>query len=96
LHRDEIGCCATRWEALTPLAARIDRLGDDEKQVLQTASVIGKEFSGALLSAVVALLFYRLAIKDVRQKTTALCAVPRRTRSPARDRGVGQRTAARV
>ena len=32
--------------------ARIDRLGDDAKRTLQTASVIGKEFSGAILSAV--------------------------------------------
>jgi len=38
----------------TVLAARIDRLGDDQKQTLQTASVIGKEFSGAILAAVVA------------------------------------------
>ncbi|MBI1816899.1 MAG: AAA family ATPase [Deltaproteobacteria bacterium] len=38
----------------TVLAARIDRLGDDEKRTLQTASVIGKEFSGAILAAVVA------------------------------------------
>ncbi len=38
----------------TVLAARIDRLGDDQKQALQTASVIGKEFSGAILEAVVA------------------------------------------
>ena len=29
------------------LAARIDRLGEREKEVLQTAAVIGKEFSGA-------------------------------------------------
>ena len=36
----------------TVLAARIDRLGDDAKRTLQTASVIGKEFSGAILSAV--------------------------------------------
>ena len=38
----------------TVLAARIDRLGDDAKRALQTASVIGKEFSGAILSAVAA------------------------------------------
>ena len=38
----------------TVLAARIDRLGRAEKQALQAASVIGKEFPGAILSAVVA------------------------------------------
>lgn len=31
------------------LASRIDRLGEREKQVLQTASVIGKQFSETLL-----------------------------------------------
>ena len=36
------------------LAARIDRLPEREKQVLQTASVIGKTFSEALLGRVVA------------------------------------------
>jgi len=35
------------------LAARVDRLGEREKRLLQTASVIGKEFSGPLLRAVV-------------------------------------------
>jgi class 3 adenylate cyclase/tetratricopeptide (TPR) repeat protein len=35
------------------LAARIDRLGDREKQVLYTAAVIGKEFARPLLEAVV-------------------------------------------
>ena len=34
------------------LAARIDRLTDQDKQVLQTASVIGKEFSEPILEAV--------------------------------------------
>jgi class 3 adenylate cyclase len=34
------------------LAARIDRLGEREKQVLQTAAVIGKEFSEPVLRAV--------------------------------------------
>jgi class 3 adenylate cyclase/tetratricopeptide (TPR) repeat protein len=36
------------------LEARIDRLGDDEKAVLQTASVIGREFSEPVLRRVVA------------------------------------------
>ena len=36
------------------LASRIDRLGSDQKLLLQTASVIGKEFSGAILGAVAA------------------------------------------
>jgi adenylate cyclase len=36
------------------LAARLDRLPEREKRLLQTASVLGKEFSGALLEAVVA------------------------------------------
>jgi tetratricopeptide (TPR) repeat protein len=36
------------------LSARIDRLGEREKQVLQTASVIGKTFSEALLERVMA------------------------------------------
>ena len=35
------------------LAARIDRLGEREKQVLYTAAVIGKEFSRPLVEAVV-------------------------------------------
>src|SRR5262245_32536543 len=35
------------------LAARIDRLEDGDKQVLQTAAVIGKEFSEAVLKRVV-------------------------------------------
>ncbi|MFT5441431.1 MAG: class 3 adenylate cyclase, partial [Myxococcota bacterium] len=34
------------------LAARIDRLGEREKQVLQTASVIGKEFAEPILASV--------------------------------------------
>ena len=34
------------------LAARIDRLGEREKAVLQTAAVIGKEFSEPILRAV--------------------------------------------
>ena len=38
----------------TVLASRIDRLGSDQKHLLQTASVIGKEFSGATLVAVAA------------------------------------------
>ena len=38
----------------TVLASRIDRLGSDQKHLLQTASVIGKEFSGAILVAVAA------------------------------------------
>lgn len=38
----------------TVLAARIDRLVPEEKQLLQTASVIGKDFSLPLLQAVVA------------------------------------------
>jgi class 3 adenylate cyclase/tetratricopeptide (TPR) repeat protein len=37
------------------LAARIDRLPEREKQVLQTAAVIGKEFSEPILQAVVEL-----------------------------------------
>jgi class 3 adenylate cyclase/tetratricopeptide (TPR) repeat protein len=37
------------------LAARIDRLADREKQVLQTASVIGKDFSEPILRRVVEL-----------------------------------------
>jgi class 3 adenylate cyclase/tetratricopeptide (TPR) repeat protein len=36
------------------LAARIDRLGEREKQVLQAASVIGRDFSEPILSAVLA------------------------------------------
>ncbi len=36
------------------LAARLDRLPEREKRLLQTASVLGKEFSGALLESVVA------------------------------------------
>jgi adenylate cyclase len=36
------------------LASRIDRLGEREKQVLQTASVIGKQFSETLLRQVLA------------------------------------------
>jgi hypothetical protein len=36
------------------LASRIDRLGEREKEVLQTAAVIGKRFSEALLSLVLA------------------------------------------
>ena len=36
------------------LAARLDRLPEREKRLLQTAAVIGKEFSGPLLRAVVA------------------------------------------
>jgi class 3 adenylate cyclase/tetratricopeptide (TPR) repeat protein len=36
------------------LAARLDRLPEREKRLLQTASVIGKEYSGALLERVVA------------------------------------------
>ena len=36
------------------LAARLDRLPEREKRLLQTASVLGKEFSGALLERVVA------------------------------------------
>ena len=36
------------------LAARLDRLTEGDKRVLQTASVIGKEFSAALLARVVA------------------------------------------
>jgi len=37
------------------LAARIDRLGEAARRVLQTAAVIGKEFSGRLLTRVVEL-----------------------------------------
>src|SRR6185436_4606773 len=37
------------------LAARIDRLGDDPKRVLQAAAVIGKQFDEPLLRAVVEL-----------------------------------------
>jgi class 3 adenylate cyclase len=37
------------------LAARIDRLGEREKQTLQTAAVIGKEFTEPLLAQVLAL-----------------------------------------
>ena len=37
------------------LAARIDRLPDTAKRVLQAASVIGKEFSGPLLNAIAGL-----------------------------------------
>jgi tetratricopeptide (TPR) repeat protein len=46
---DEIEIPAT-VQAL--LAARIDRLGEREKRVLQTAAVIGKEFSRTLLARV--------------------------------------------
>jgi tetratricopeptide (TPR) repeat protein len=38
------------------LAARIDRLGEREKQLLQTASVIGKDFSEPILESVALLL----------------------------------------
>jgi adenylate cyclase len=37
------------------LAARIDRLGEHEKQTLQTAAVLGKEFTEPLLAQVLAL-----------------------------------------
>ena len=37
------------------LTARIDRLGAEEKNLLQTLAVIGKEFSSSLLTQVVAL-----------------------------------------
>ena len=46
---DEIEIPAT-VQAL--LAARIDRLAERDKRVLQTAAVIGKEFSGSLLARV--------------------------------------------
>lgn len=36
----------------TVLAARIDRMPEDAKRLLQTAAVIGKEFSGPMLEAV--------------------------------------------
>ncbi len=38
--------------AISVLAARIDRLGEREKQVLQAASVIGPEFPEPILSTV--------------------------------------------
>src|SRR5437773_3170327 len=43
------------------LAARIDRLPEREKQILQTAAVIGKEFSEPILQAVVELPSSELA-----------------------------------
>ena len=43
------------------LAARIDRLAEREKQVLQTAAVIGREFAEPVLAAVVALPAAELA-----------------------------------
>ncbi len=49
------------------LAARIDRLGDDTKDVLQTAAVIGKQFDEALLREVVA--------RDERSLGTVLAAL---------------------
>ncbi|HEV3228557.1 MAG TPA: adenylate/guanylate cyclase domain-containing protein [Solirubrobacteraceae bacterium] len=49
------------------LAARIDRLGEREKSVLQTAAVIGREFSEPVLDAVAAPLGSELA--------SALCAL---------------------
>jgi class 3 adenylate cyclase/tetratricopeptide (TPR) repeat protein len=49
---EEVGLPAT---VQSVLAARIDRLPEREKQVLQTASVIGKEFSEPILRRVAAL-----------------------------------------
>ena len=46
------------WKAV--LASRIDRLAEREKRVLQTASVIGKQFSEMLLR----LVFARVAPLD--------------------------------
>jgi class 3 adenylate cyclase/tetratricopeptide (TPR) repeat protein len=43
------------------LAARIDRLAEREKQVLQTAAVIGREFAEPVLAAVIALPAAELA-----------------------------------
>jgi adenylate cyclase len=37
------------------LAARIDRLPEREKQILQTAAVIGKEFSARLIHPLIGL-----------------------------------------
>jgi class 3 adenylate cyclase len=51
-HEEEIGVPPT---VQSVLAARIDRLREREKQVLQTASVIGKNFSEAILRRVVEL-----------------------------------------
>ncbi len=49
------------------LAARIDRLGADAKEVLGTAAVIGKQFDGALLADVCGL--------DARTLATAIAAL---------------------
>ncbi len=51
------------------LAARIDRLGEREKQLLYAAAVIGKEFSRPLLESVVA-----LEVNDVEAALSALLA----------------------
>jgi len=52
------------------LAARIDRLGEREKQVLHTAAVIGREFPEAVLRRVVDLADHELA-DSLRKLTTA-------------------------
>ena len=49
------------------LAARIDRLAEREKRLLQTASVIGKDFSEALLTRVV-----ELSVDELRTTLTNL------------------------
>ncbi|MBI2800683.1 MAG: AAA family ATPase [Gammaproteobacteria bacterium] len=51
------------------LAARIDRLGEHEKQLLYAAAVIGKEFSRPLLESVVA-----IEVADVDAALSALLA----------------------
>ena len=52
-HADRRGCeVPPSVQAL--LAARIDRLAEREKQVLQTAAVIGKEFAEPILRRVLA------------------------------------------
>ncbi len=55
---DEIAIPAT---VQAVLAARIDRLGEDEKLVLETAAVIGRKFAEPILARVVALPGEQLA-----------------------------------
>ena len=50
------------------LAARIDRLAEREKRLLQTASVIGKDFPEPLLAAVAA-----LSLDELKNGLAALC-----------------------
>ena len=61
MRRGRTGWCDPRPSCALPatvqavLAARIDRLAEREKQVLQTAAVIGREFAEPILGRVVEL-----------------------------------------